>query len=55
MIRKLANGQCRLYSRKVDPKPGKRHHLGMLSSRAGAEKHERADGPYGTMAVRRTG
>lgn len=41
MIRKLANGQYRLYSRKVDPKTGKRRNLGTFSSRAAAEKHER--------------
>jgi hypothetical protein len=41
MIRKLANGQYRLYSRKADPKTGKRRNLGTFSSRAAAEKHER--------------
>lgn len=41
MIRKLANGQYRLYSHKVDPKTGKRRNLGTFSSRAAAEKHER--------------
>lgn len=41
MIRKLANGQYRLYSRKVDPKTGKRRNLGTFSTRAAAEKHER--------------
>jgi hypothetical protein len=41
MIRKLANGQYRLYSRKVDPKTGKRRNLGTFDSRAAAEKHER--------------
>lgn len=41
MIRKLVNGQYRLYSRKVDPKTGKRRNLGTFSSRAAAEKHER--------------
>jgi hypothetical protein len=41
VIRKLANGQYRLYSRKVDPKTGKRRNLGTFSSRAAAEKHER--------------
>jgi len=41
MIRKLANGQYRLYSRKPDPRTGKRRNLGTFSSRAAAEKHER--------------
>ena len=42
MIRKLADGRYRLYSRKKDPKTGKRRNLGTFSSRAAAEKHERA-------------
>ena len=42
MIRKLANGKYRLYSRKKDPKTGRRRNLGTFSSRAAAEKHERA-------------
>jgi len=42
MIRKLATGQYRLYSRKKDPKSGRRRNLGTFSSRAAAEKHERA-------------
>lgn len=41
MIRKLASGEYRLYSRKVNPKTGKRRHLGTFKSRAAAEKHER--------------
>jgi hypothetical protein len=41
MIRKLKSGAYRLYSRKVDPKTGKRRNLGTFSSRAAAEKHER--------------
>ena len=41
MIRKLADGQYRLYSRKIDPKTGKRRNLGTFSSRTAAEKHER--------------
>jgi hypothetical protein len=41
MIRKLQSGQYRLYSRKVDPKTGKRRNLGTFKSRAAAEKHER--------------
>ena len=42
MIRKLRDGQYRLYSRKVNPKTSKRRNLGTFSSRAAAEKHERA-------------
>ncbi|MGH9516485.1 MAG: hypothetical protein ACRD3P_12505 [Terriglobales bacterium] len=42
MIRKLKSGEYRLYSRKKDAKTGKRKNLGTFSSRAGAEKHERA-------------
>jgi hypothetical protein len=41
MIRKLASGEYRLYSRKKDPKTGHRRNLGTFSSRSGAEKHER--------------
>ena len=41
MIRKLASGEYRLYSRKVDPKTGKRRNLGTFPSRAAAEKHEK--------------
>jgi hypothetical protein len=42
MIRKLAGGKYRLYSRKKNPKTGKRRNLGTFSSRVAAEKHERA-------------
>jgi hypothetical protein len=42
MIRKLKSGKYRLYSRKVDPKTGKRKNLGTFSTREAAEKHERA-------------
>jgi hypothetical protein len=38
---KLVSGQYRLYSRKTDPKTGKRRNLGTFDSRASAEKHER--------------
>ena len=41
MIRKLKSGQYRLYSRKVNPKTGKRRNLGTFNSLAAAEKHER--------------
>ena len=42
MIRKLKSGQYRLYSRKVNPKTGKRRNLGTFATRAEAERHERA-------------
>ena len=41
MIRKLKSGDYRLYSRKPDPKTGKRKNLGTFKTRAAAEKHER--------------
>jgi hypothetical protein len=42
MIRKLRSGEYRLYSRKINPKTGKRRNLGTFNSRLAAEKHERA-------------
>jgi hypothetical protein len=42
MIRKLPNGEFRLYSRKLDPKTGRRRNLGTFRTREAAEKHERA-------------
>jgi len=42
MIRKLKSGKYRLYSRKQDPKTGKRRNLGTFDTRTAAEKHERA-------------
>jgi len=42
MIRKLADGRYRLYSRKRDPKTGRRRNLGSFKTRTAAEKHERA-------------
>jgi hypothetical protein len=42
MIRKLKTGEYRLYSRKVDPKTGRRKNLGTFGSREAAEKHEGA-------------
>ena len=42
MIRKLPSGQYRLYSRKIDPKTGKRRNLGTFATREEAVKHERA-------------
>ncbi len=42
MIRKLRSGQYRLYSRKIDPRTGKRRNLGTFDSREAAQRHERA-------------
>jgi hypothetical protein len=42
MIRKLKSGEYRLYSRKKDPKTGKKRNLGTFPTRAKAEAHERA-------------
>jgi len=42
VIRKLKSGEYRLYSRKKNSKTGKLRNLGTFSSRAAAEKHERA-------------
>jgi hypothetical protein len=42
MIRKLSSGQYRLYSRKKDPRTGRRRNLGTFRDRAAAERHERA-------------
>jgi hypothetical protein len=42
VIRKLPSGKYRLYSRKVNPKTGRRRNLGTFPTRAAAEKHERA-------------
>ena len=42
VIRKLKSGKYRLYSRKINPKTGKRRNLGTFDTREAAEKHERA-------------
>jgi hypothetical protein len=42
MIRRLTTGKYRLYSKKKDPRTGKRRNLGTFGTRAAAEKHERA-------------
>jgi hypothetical protein len=42
MIRKLKSGEYRLYSRKRDPKSGRRRNLGTFATREAAEAHERA-------------
>jgi hypothetical protein len=41
IIRKIAGGKYRLYSRKKNPKTGKRRNLGTFASKAAALKHER--------------
>ncbi|HEY3223098.1 MAG TPA: hypothetical protein VGJ76_04815 [Pseudolabrys sp.] len=41
MIRKLADGRFRLYSRKKNPRTGKRRNLGTFSTRRAALRHER--------------
>src|SRR5207245_8050936 len=42
MIRKLKSGGFRLYSRKKDPRTGKRKNLGTFKSLAAAKPHDRA-------------
>jgi len=42
MIRKLSSGDYRLYSRKKNPKTGRRRNLGTFPTREAAEQHERA-------------
>ena len=42
MIRKLASGEYRLCSRKINSRTGRRRNLGTFKTRAAAEKHERA-------------
>lgn len=41
MIRKLPSGEYRLYSRKINPKTGKRRNLGTFSTKEAALVHER--------------
>ncbi|MGH7505638.1 MAG: hypothetical protein ACRELX_08290 [Longimicrobiales bacterium] len=41
MIRKLKSGEYRLYSKKKDPRTGKRRNLGTFKTREAAKKHER--------------
>jgi len=41
VIRKLKSGGYRLYSRKIDPKTGKRRNLGTFDTLEGAKRHER--------------
>ena len=42
MIRKLTSGGYRLYSRKRNPKTGRRRNLGTFKTRAQAQRHEQA-------------
>lgn len=42
MIRKLKSGEYRLYSRKKNPKTGRRRNLGTFTSLEKAKQHERA-------------
>jgi hypothetical protein len=58
MIRKLKSGEYRLYSRKKDPRTGKRRNLGTFSTRGAAEQHEqkfsfskKADRPVDSQRV----
>jgi hypothetical protein len=41
MIRKLSDGRYRLYSRKKNPRTGKRRNLGTFGSKKAAQQHER--------------
>jgi hypothetical protein len=41
MIRKLKSGKYRLYSRKKDPRTGKRRNLGTFGTHSEALQHER--------------
>jgi hypothetical protein len=40
MIRKLKTGEYRIYSRKADPRTGRRRNLGTFDSLDAARKHE---------------
>jgi hypothetical protein len=42
MIRKLRSGHYRLYSRKLNPRTGKRRNLGTFDTLEQAQQHERA-------------
>jgi hypothetical protein len=41
MIRKLSGGKYRLYSRRKNPRTGKRRNLGTFSTKKAAQQHER--------------
>jgi hypothetical protein len=51
MIRKLPSGSFRLYSRKIDPKTGRRRNLGTFATRDAAERHEREVQYFKRLAV----
>ena len=51
MIRKLKTGEYRLYSRKTDPRTGKRRNLGTFDTLEAAQKPER-EVQYFKRAVR---
>ena len=42
MIRKLSNGEYRLYSMKKDARTGRRRNLGTFATLEAAKRHERA-------------
>jgi len=42
MIRRLKSGDYRLYSRKKNPRTGRRRNLGTFGSLQAAKRHERA-------------
>jgi len=42
VIRKLKSGKYRLYSKKKNPKTGKRRNLGTFKTKTAAQKHEKA-------------
>jgi len=41
MIRKIKAGKWRLYSRKINPKTGRRRNLGTFETKKAAVQHER--------------
>lgn len=41
MIRKLASGKYRIYSRSINSRTGKRRNLGTFDTKEAAVKHER--------------
>lgn len=41
MIRKLKSGGYRLYSRKINPRTGRRRNLGTFRTLSAAKQHER--------------
>jgi len=42
VIRRLPSGRWRLYSRKIDPRTGRRRNLGTFATLEAAARHERA-------------